>query len=66
MGVFNAIYFSLCTYEPEHEILALTVNGTFPFLVSNKMLIIRARIHKMLVRIANREDTDQTASSVAV
>ena len=26
------------------------------------MLIIRAGIHKMLVRIANREDPDQTAS----
>ena len=27
---------------------------------------IRARIHIMLVRIANREDSDQTASSEAV
>ena len=27
---------------------------------------IRAGIHKMLVRIANREDPDQTASSEAV
>ena len=26
------------------------------FLFSNKMLVIRAGIHKMLVRIANRED----------
>ena len=24
------------------------------------MLVIRAGIHKMLVRVANREDTDQT------
>ena len=30
------------------------------FLFSNKMLVIKAEIHKMLVRIAN----DQTASSV--
>ena len=30
------------------------------------MLIIRAVIYKMLVRIANREDPDQTASSEAV
>ena len=29
-------------------------------------LFIRARIHKMLVRIANREDPDQTAPSEAV
>ena len=34
--------------------------------LSNKMLAIRAGIHKMLVRIANREDPDQTASSEAV
>ena len=30
------------------------------------MLVIRARIDKMLVRIANSEDPDQTASSEAV
>ena len=29
------------------------------------MLVIKAGIHKMLVRIANSEDTDQTASSEA-
>ena len=31
----------------------------------NKMLVIRAAIHKMIVRIANREDPDQAASSEA-
>ena len=31
-------------------------------LFSNKMLVIRDRIHKMFIRIANREDPDQTAS----
>ena len=30
------------------------------------MLVFKAGIHKMLVRIANREDLDQTASSEAV
>ena len=30
------------------------------------MLVIMAGIHKMLVRIANREDPDQTASEEAV
>ena len=30
------------------------------------MLVIRADIHKMLDRIANREDPDQTASEEAV
>ena len=33
---------------------------------SNKMLVFRAGVHKMLVRISNREDPDQTASSEAV
>ena len=27
------------------------------------MLVVMAKIHKILVRIANREDPDQTASS---
>ena len=31
-----------------------------------KMMVIRGGIHKMLVRIANREDPDQTASSEAI
>ena len=35
---------------------------TLLFLFSNKMMVI----HKMLIRIANREDPDQTASSEAV
>ena len=38
----------------------------FHFLFSNKMLIIRDRTHKMLVKIANKEDPDQTASSEAI
>ena len=38
----------------------------FLFLISNKMLVFRAGICNMLVRIANREDPDQTASSEAV
>ena len=42
------------------------MNITFVFLFSNRMLGFMARIHKMLVRIANREDPDQTASSEAV
>ena len=51
-------------------------NNTFLFLFSNIMLVIRAglfvglfsilKIIKSLVRIANREDPDQTASSEAV
>ena len=33
------------------------------FLFTYKMLAIRAGNHKMLARIANSEDTDQTAST---
>ena len=33
------------------------------FLFSNKMLVTRAEIHKISVRIASREDPGQTASS---
>ena len=39
---------------------------TLSFLFSNNMMVIRAGIHKLLVRIANRVDPDQTASSEAV
>ena len=38
----------------------------FSSFFSNKILVIRAGIHKMLVRIANRVDPDQTTSSEAV
>ena len=38
----------------------------FIFLSTNELLVIRAGIHKMLVRIANSADPDQTASSEAV
>ena len=46
--------------------IALMENVSFLFLFSNKILLIRAGIYKMLVRIANREEPDQTASSEAV
>ena len=41
----------------------ISVSGlvnTFLFLFSNKMLVIRAGIYKMLISIAHREDSDQT------
>ena len=37
--------------------------NTFLILISNKMFVIMAGIDKILARIANREDPDQTASS---
>ena len=45
------------------------ISNTFLFLfskLSDKMLVFGVRIHKMLVRTANREDPDQTASPEAV
>ena len=42
------------------------ISNTFLFLFSTKMLVFRAGIHKMLARIANRKDPDQTASLEAV
>ena len=42
------------------------ISNCFLFLYSNKMLVFRAGIHKMLVRTANSKYPDQTASSEAV
>ena len=42
------------------------ISNTFLFLVSKKMVVIRAGIHKTLVRIANREGPDQTGSALFV
>ena len=36
------------------------ISNTFLFLFLIKMLVFTACIHKMLVRVANREDPDQT------
>ena len=36
--------------------------NTFHFLFKKEMLVIRTGIHNMLVRMAKREDPDQTAS----
>ena len=43
-------------------VLCSQISNTFLFLFSNKLLISRAGIYKMLVTIVNREDPDQTAS----
>ena len=62
--VFNTktkFYFKLNSYGKCYKI-----SNTFLFLFSNKMLVFRAGIYKFLVRVANREDPNQTASSEAV
>ena len=56
----------LCSsYIIRHMVNVLKFSTLF-FLFPNKMLVIKAVIHKMLVRLANREDSDQTASLEAV
>ena len=42
------------------------ISNIFLLLLSNKMMVFRAGTHKMLFRIANREDPDHTVSSEAV
>ena len=43
--------------------LNVLILGIFNFLFLNKMLVFRAGMHKMLVRMTYREDPDQTASN---
>ena len=42
------------------------ISNAFLLLFSNKMLVFRTELYKMLGKIANREDADQTASSEAI
>ena len=42
------------------------IRNPFLVLLSSKMMVSKAGVRKMLVRIANREDNDQTASSEAI
>ena len=48
------------------DIKCSKILNIFLFLFSKKILDFRAGSDKMLIRIANREDPDQTASSEAV
>ena len=64
---FESLWNPYCTsLDPQYflpcRIFFPQPNTLFSFL--NKSLLFRAGIHKMLVRIANRKDLDQTASSV--
>ena len=56
---------TLVPYQFDDQ-LSMFFSNTFHFQFSNKIYVIRAGIHKMLFRVANREDPDQTASSGAV
>ena len=73
---FSLLSFYVLSYTGQlhgsaHLIMVFTVNvlnffKTLFFMFSNKILAIRAGIHKILVRISNRQYPDQTASSEAV
>ena len=68
-GAGPYFYFAWKTFEPDKMRFyrkCSKISNTFLFLLLNKMLVIRAGIHKLLVRIANMEDPDQTAFSEAV
>ena len=56
----------MCINQYKPIVYVLKFQNTFHFLFTNKMFVIRTGIHKMHVRIANREDPHQTASSEAV
>ena len=47
--------------EADWNCIHSKILNTFFILFSNKMLVIKAGIQEMLVRIANRDDPDQTA-----
>ena len=57
LNAYKMVYFNF-TYSKCSKI-----SNTFLFLYSNKRLVFRAGIHKMFVRLANREYPDQTVSS---
>ena len=61
----NKIFNILVLTEQVLVLYCSMVNATFLSLFSNKILVGMVVIHKMFVRIANREDSDQTASSDA-
>ena len=52
------------SYKVSHK--CSKISNNFLFLISSKILNIKAGIPKILVGIANRKDPDQTASSEAV
>ena len=59
------MYIMLISYKM-YDTFSKISDTTFLTLFSNKMLVIKAGIHRMLVIIANREDPNQAASSEAV
>ena len=64
--VYSQLKTLVATASPNGHTVNVLKFQTLLVLFSNKMLVIRAGIHTMLDRIANRKDPDQTASSEAV
>ena len=70
VGLGTCVYlWSACTSQvmfktivKVYSVNVLKFGTLFYFLFLIKLLVFRAGIHKMLVRISNREDPDQTAS----
>ena len=56
------LQFSACVNAVHEYAKCSKILNTFLFLFSNKIMVSRAGIHKIFVRIAKREDPDQTAS----
>ena len=52
--------------QPEDYCKCSNISNNFLCLFSNEKLVFMAAIHKILVRLSNREDPDQTASEEAV
>ena len=62
MNIFTAVLCALKVSTEENYGKCSKILNTFLFLFSNSMLVINAETHKMLVRKANREVPNQTAS----
>ena len=58
--VYNRCLFRNCSLDGKCS----KISNTFLFIFSTKVLVIKNETQKMFVRIANREQPDQTASSV--
>ena len=73
LGALNFLVYVACLVESVNSdavrsgIMVTVLKFRKLLLLSvNKMLVIRGELHKMYVRIANRDYPDQTASSDAV
>ena len=65
MGLFFSVFWGIFSSDGGAIVLVcrmFKISNTFLVLFSNKIIAIRAGIHIMLVRIANTEGPDQTAS----